>query len=118
MDLENVKSIIQSYELNKENRDREYVYKRAYVYSRLRETGMSYSAIGRLFGHNHATVMHGIRNHEFYTKMNDAFYLNCIREIRKKFETEKYRDIFRDVLNCNNSTELALIKKRIENKEY
>lgn len=118
MDLHKVKSVIQSFELNKENRDREHVYKRAYVYSRLRETGMSYSAIGRFFGHNHATVMHGIRNHEFYTKMNDAFYLNCIREIRKEFEPEKYRDIFRDVLNCNNSTELALIKKRIENKEY
>lgn len=64
-ELDKVKDYIQKNGLDKKNRKRELVDKRAYLYKYLTlNTGFSLTSIGEMFNKNHATVIHGLKNFE------------------------------------------------------
>ena len=69
--LELIKQIIEQDGLDKKNRKREIVYKRIYLFRKLREDGYSLKKIGGMFNMNHATILHGLRTYQDLTDVND-----------------------------------------------
>jgi hypothetical protein len=72
---------------------------------------------------HHATVLNGIKiNKQFQN--SDKIYDDIIAPIKdylypsdRQVELPKY-SIFEDVMKCNNTTDLKIIKMRIENDQY
>ncbi len=115
--------MIDLYNLTTSCRDRDLVYKRAYIYSELRKLGMNLSDIGRLLDKHHATIINGLKVDNQFQNC-DKLYDNAIAELKyylypseAPVELPKY-SIFEDVINCNNTTDLRIIKQRIENNQY
>jgi hypothetical protein len=121
--IEKIKYMIDLYNLTTSCRDRDLVYKRAYIYSELRKLGMNLSDIGRLLDKHHATIINGLKVDNQFQNC-DKLYDNAIAELKyylypseAPVELPKY-SIFEDVINCNNTTDLRIIKQRIENNQY
>jgi len=121
--IEKIKYMIDLYDLTTSCRDRELIYKRAYVYSELQKIGMNLSEIGRLMDKHHATVINGLKVDNQFQNC-DKIYDNIIAPIKDylypgeaPIELPKY-SIFEDVINCNNTTDLRIIKERIANDQY
>lgn len=72
-------SLIAKYDLANTRRKEEEVYKRYYIYYMLSRIGMGSSAIAREFKKDHASVIHGIKQHKKWYKLNDQRYLNAIK---------------------------------------
>jgi hypothetical protein len=69
---------------------------------------------------DHVTVMHGLKvNSQFqnYDKIYDDAIAPIKDYLYPPVELPKY-SIFEDVLKCNNTTDLRIIKERIENNQY
>ncbi len=77
-ELKFLKEQIIKYKLATNSRNRAYVYKRYYVMYRLNKCKLSLSEIGRLMNRHHATVIHGIRMHRRWSRMQDKVYLHEI----------------------------------------
>jgi len=123
MSIEKVKELIQRDNLDSKDRHRDLIYKRSYLYSILREEGWHLSKIGRLFNRNHATVINALKIHDqFFGK--DKIYDRTIREYLNHFgkvslQMEEDKDtIYQDILKCQKTTELRLIKERIQAGYY
>jgi hypothetical protein len=121
--IEKIKYMIDLYDLTTSCRDRDLIYKRAYVYSELQKIGMNLSEIGRLMDKHHATVINGLKVDNQFQNC-DKIYDNIIAPIKDylypgeaPIELPKY-SIFEDVINCNNTTDLRIIKERIANDQY
>jgi DNA-binding transcriptional MerR regulator len=121
--IEKIKYMIDLYNLTTSCRDRDLVYKRAYIYSELRKLGMNLSEIGRLMDKHHATIINGLKVDNQFQNC-DKIYDDIIAPIKHylypgeaPIELPKY-SIFEDVMNCNNTTDLRIIKMRIENDQY
>lgn len=73
------------YKIANKSRKREIVYIRYQMYYALRKhTNLSFNLIGRLTGHDHATVMHGVDISEFFIKTDEKYrkeYLNIERVV-------------------------------------
>lgn len=80
--LEAVKGIISRDGLKTKKRTRDLAYRRAYLYTRLREYRFPFEFIGSLFGKDHATVMNGIKIWES-SKMYDD-----VKEIEKEYKPQ------------------------------
>ena len=79
-----IKEYIQIEKLDTNNRKREIVYKRFYMFAYLRKTyGYSLQRIGRLFGRHHATIMHGIKEYEYFKE--DKLFQEITEEIRQDY---------------------------------
>ena len=79
-----IKEYIQIQNLDTNNRKREIVYKRFYLFAYLRQTyGYSLQRIGRLFDRDHATVIHGLRSYDYFK--DDLLFLEITEEIRRDF---------------------------------
>lgn len=118
--IEKIKYMIKLYNLTTSCRDRDLIYKRAYVYSELQKLGMNLSEIGRLLDKHHATVINGLKVHnQFYNC--DRIYDDAIAPIKDYLyppvQLPKY-SIFEDVIKCNNTTDLKIIKDRLANNQY
>jgi hypothetical protein len=121
--IDKIKYMIELYDLTTSCRDRDLIYKRAYVYSELQKIGMNLSEIGRLMDKHHATVINGLKVDNQFQNC-DKIYDNIIAPIKDylypgeaPIELPKY-SIFEDVINCNNTTDLRIIKERIANDQY
>jgi DNA-binding transcriptional MerR regulator len=121
--IEKIKYMIDLYNLTTSCRDRDLVYKRAYIYSELRKLGMNLSDIGRLLEKHHATIINGLKVDNQFQNC-DKIYDDIIAPIKDylypgdaPIELPKY-SIFEDVMNCNNTTDLKIIKERIANDQY
>jgi len=80
----NIKEYIKLNKLNTNSRERQNVYKRFYMFAYLRKTyGYSYQKIGCLFNRNHATIIHGINEYEYFKK--DKMFLDLTKETRSYF---------------------------------
>ena len=81
---------------------------------------MTLSAAGRLLNRDHSTALHGATMHLQFMKQKDPLYLLHIQQEIEMFEPVKEikRDLFEEVLNANNTTDLIIIKERIANNEY
>jgi hypothetical protein len=121
--IEKIKYMIELYDLTTSCRDRDLIYKRAFIYSELQKIGMNLSEIGRLMDKHHATVINGLKVDNQFQNC-DRIYDDIIAPIKDylypgeaPIELPKY-SIFEDVIKCNNTTDLRIIKERITNNQY
>jgi hypothetical protein len=123
MSIEKVKELIQRDNLDSKDRHRDLIYKRSYLYSILREEGWHLSKIGRLFNRNHATVINALNLHDNYFG-KDKIYDRMIKEYLTIFGKEitdidyNKPTIYQDIMDCHNTTALAIIKQRIKDGYY
>jgi hypothetical protein len=118
--IEKIKYMIELHNLISTKRSREIVYKRYYLFSELKKLGLNLSEIGRMLEKDHVTVMHGLKVDSQFQNY-DKIYDDAIAPIKDYFyppvELPKY-SIFEDVIKCNNTTDLRIIKERIANDQY
>ncbi len=83
--MERLRKYIQDENLDTKSRKRELVYQRFYIYKYLKEENShnSLSWIGKEFGRDHATVIHGLKEYEKYK--NDRLFLDYTRQVRELF---------------------------------
>ena len=123
MSIEKVKELIQRDNLDSKDRHRDLIYKRSYLYSILRDEGWHLSKIGRLFNRNHATVINALNLHDNYFG-KDKIYDRMIKEYLTIFGKEitdidyDKPTIYQDIMDCHNTTALAIIKQRIKDGYY
>ena len=121
--IEKIKELIERDSLDSKDRYRDLIYKRSYLYAILRDEGWHLAKIGRLFKRNHATVINALKIHDQFFG-NDKLYNRTIRQYVNelgKFSIQIDEDkptIFQDIINCHNTTELRLIKERIQAGYY
>jgi len=106
--------------LDTKSRAREYSYRRMFLFSLLHKQGLTLQAIADIFHRTHATIIHGIRTDAHFIKTNDEIYKLHIQKELDIFTplVEMKRNIFTEVLNARNTTDLTTIVKRIKNNEY
>lgn len=106
--------------LDTKSRAREYSYRRMFLAGLLHKQGLTLQAIADIFGRTHATIIHAIRTDAHFIKTNDEIYKMYIQKELDIFAPviEMKRDIFLEVLNARNTTDLLTIIKRIKNNEY
>ena len=117
--IELIKQIIEQDGLAEKNRKREIVYRKIYLFRKLREDGHTLKGIGKLFKMNHATILHGLKTYQNLTDVNDK----CFKQ-----DTEYYRlllslehpelDLRKEIKEAKNLTDLRLIQSRIKNNFY
>jgi IS30 family transposase len=94
-ELNFLKSQITKYQLDTNSRNRAYVYKRYYVMYRLNKCKVSLTQIGKMLNRHHATVIHGIRMHRRWTRMNDKVYLHEIEPLVQSAINNDYEDKYK-----------------------
>ena len=110
--------------LDRKTRQREIVYKRAYLmYVMRNQLLITFQEIADKFNVTHPTVLYWSNMVHFYLDQSkDQVYINQIQEYLKAFEGEKYtpeyRNLEEDILNCTSTYELKLIKERIKENKY
>jgi hypothetical protein len=85
--------IIEEFNLTSTTRERGTVYKRYYLYDVLTKrrhltTGMT----GKFFGKDHSSVIHGIKQHEFWWKVKDKGYISQVNTIHEALKNEVIHD--------------------------
>lgn len=120
MKTEKIEEYIKEIGLYNSGRQRELVYKKMYLSSLLRKNGYTLARIGKLFNKEHSTVMYWIKIHDNFIETKDKLYKDYIKAEVNLFEpsVEVKRDLVQDVLECNNTTQLSMIKNRILKGEY
>ena len=118
--IDKIKYMIELHNLCEKGRTRELVYKRNYIYSELYKLNINLTQIGRMLDKDHVTVMHGLKVDKQFQNF-DKIYNDIIAPIKEYLyppnEIHKY-SIFEDVIKCNNTTDLRIIKERITNNQY
>ena len=94
-ELNFLKSQIVKYQLDTNSRNRAYVYKRYYVMYRLNKCKVSLTQIGKMLNRHHATVIHGIRMHRRWTRMDDKVYLHEIEPLVQAAINNDYEDKYK-----------------------
>lgn len=119
--VKNATRVIEMFGLGGKSRLRTIVYRRAYIMAKLRQLGCTYGMIGELFNKDHATIIHGVKTHEYFTKVSDVPYRLAVEPVKamfKQLNQEAQLNIFDDVLSCLNYNDLLLIKEKIHNGLY
>lgn len=79
---EDVWNIIESFQLNTKSRREDVTYKRYYLYNFMYNyRHMTLSMIGKFFNRDHSTVIHGMREHEYWYNRKDERYLKYIHPL-------------------------------------
>jgi len=94
-ELNFLKLQITKYQLDTNSRNRAYVYKRYYVMYRLNKCKVSLTQIGKMLNRHHATVIHGIRMHRRWTRMQDKVYLHEIEPLVQSALNNDYEDKYK-----------------------
>jgi len=94
-ELNFLKLQITKYQLDTDSRNRAYVYKRYYVMYRLNKCKVSLTQIGKMLNRHHATVIHGIRMHRRWTRMQDKVYLHEIDPLVQSAINNDYEDKYK-----------------------
>lgn len=112
--------LIEKYDLTKEDRHRDFLYPRYYLYwVCVEKLKMTLQATGQLFGKDHSSVIHGIKTHDMFTEADDSIYEYYIRHVRSELELpEMVVNLTDDVLKCKSYHQLKLLKKRIKEGYY
>jgi hypothetical protein len=121
--IEKIKYMIELHNLTSSGRQRDLVYKRDYIFSELFKLKFNLCEIGRMLEKHHATVLNGLKVDNQFQNC-DKIYDDAIAPIKdylypsdRPIDLPKY-SIYQDVINCNNTTDLKIIKQRIENNQY
>jgi hypothetical protein len=79
---EDVWNIIESFQLNTKSRREDVAYKRYYLYNFLyNHRHMTFSMIGKFFNRDHSSVIHGMREHQYWYSKKDSRYLKYIHPL-------------------------------------
>jgi hypothetical protein len=118
--IEKIKYMIELYNLTSSCRNRDLIYKRAFIYSELRKLNYKLSDISVMLDKHHATIINGLKVDSQFQNC-DKLYDKAIAHIKEylypPIDLPKY-SIYQDVINCNNTTDLRIIKERITNNQY
>jgi hypothetical protein len=109
--------LIKRDKLRKKNRKRELINKRIFIFSMLRNEGMTFQQIADLFNLNHSTVIHGINRYKDLKSTRD-FSLNLDTQEYKCFFEDKNFSLHDDILKAKTIKHLMLIKDRIKKGLY
>ena len=109
-ELNFLKLQITKYQLDTDCRNRAYVYKRYYVMYRLNKCKVSLTQIGKMLNRHHATVIHGIRMHRRWTRMQDKVYLHEIEPLVQAAINNDYEDKYK-VKAKETRTDISLLVK-------
>lgn len=118
--IDKIKELIEKDGLLTKKRYRHLIDKRSYLYYLLREEGFTLERIGKMFDKDHATILNGIKKHEYYTAVKDYSYDKNTEEYRRELEAQviPVRSLKDDVLRCTNTTMLKIIQERIIMGKY
>ena len=117
--MSNVLEIIDKYGLKRNDRHQKIIYKRYYLYAQLHKAKLSLTHIGLLFGKDHATVINGLKKHDWFMKSKDKVYLYHIQPIVNDLtHTPEPTDLVNDVLHCCTLEQLEVIKNNINRNYY
>jgi hypothetical protein len=117
--LEEIQAIIDKYDLKQKSRYMHLTYQRYYLYALLRSQGMPLTEIGIMFNRTHATVIHGIANHDVWYKQKDELYLYYTLELRQLFASPRYyKPLKQRVLECVTIEKLEKLKEQIRCNYY
>jgi len=121
--IDKIKYMIELHNLTSSSRQRDLVYKRDYIFSELFKLNFNLCEIGRMLNKHHASVINGLKINKQFENC-DKLYDHAIAPIKEylypqyaSVDLPKY-SIYQDVINCNNTTDLKIIKQRIENNQY
>ena len=79
---EDIWNIIESFQLNTKSRREDVAYKRYYLYSFMyNHRHMTFSMIGQFFDRDHSSVIHGLRELQYWYGKKDSRYLKYIHPI-------------------------------------
>jgi hypothetical protein len=120
--LEKAYFLIEKDKLNEKNRKREIIYKKCYLQSKLRDYGMTYKAIGKMFNQNHASVIHNVKTHidldeyyrdSYHTDIHE--YICLLKDYKIK---PPKRNLLKDIQNANTLYALGNIKRWLLEDKY
>lgn len=124
MNLIKITELIERYELNTSSRKREKVYIRSVLYHFLRSNKMTLDRIGKMFGKNHATILHGLecydRNknysdfQELISLIENELEVSCI-EIEDEDKLQ-LTETELDILEANSIQEFWQVKNNLIKK--
>ena len=87
---EDVWNIIESFQLNTKSRREDVAYKRYYLYNFMYNyRHMTYSMIGKFFNRDHSTVIHGMKEHEYWYNIKDERYLKYIHPLPELIKAKR-----------------------------
>jgi hypothetical protein len=110
--IEEITAIIAAEELNLPNRQREKVYRRFYLANLLRIEGLMLKEIGALLDKNHATIIHYIESHKYWTRIKDRQYLNYTIDLMEIYPIRP--SLKKAILKVNSLRQLDNLKKKID----
>jgi len=110
--IEEITAIIAAEELNLPNRQREKVYRRFYLANLLRIEGLMLKEIGALLNKNHATIIHYIESHKYWTRIKDRQYLNYTIDLMEIYPIRP--SLKKAILKVNSLRQLDNLKKKID----
>lgn len=110
--IEEITAIIAAEELNLPNRQREKVYRRFYLANLLRIEGLMLKEIGALLDKNHATIIHYIESHKYWTRIKDRQYLNYTIDLMEVYPIRP--SLKKAILKVNSLRQLDNLKKKID----
>lgn len=117
--MEEIIQYIEENNLKRKDRYRHIVYKRYYLSHLLRNNGLTFKEIGKIFNKDHATIMYGIKLHHDFMSINDSIYIELTEQERLKFDTLNYNyNLLDDIMGCYSMPVLKKIKFRIKNNLY
>lgn len=120
--IERIKEIIENEQLKNRNQNPEKVYRRWFFYCYLRNQKFYLREIAEMFCKHHATIIHGIRQAEFFENQKDEFYLLHTKDLFQEFNDKTLffdkRNLIEDVENAKNFQDLCKIKRRINQNIY
>jgi len=85
--------LVEKYDLTSRSRKREILYKRHFIMAELYEEIPSLSQVGDIVERDHATVLHGIREHKKWMEVKDAEYLKAIDDLYREIYNVDVNDL-------------------------
>ena len=108
--------------LNEKNRKREIVYRKVYLQSKLRDYGLTYEAIGKMFNQDHSSIIHNVKTHANLDEYYRDSYHSDIHEYILLLKDYKIkppkRNLLKDIQNAKSLYALGNIKRWLLEDKY
>ena len=87
--IEKIKEIIVEYDLRNKTRIPSMVYRRQYLFYKLKQLGLRLRDIAEMFDMNHCSILYGMNRHMMWSNSKDQMYLNVIAPIMRELGDEQ-----------------------------
>ena len=114
--IEEIKEIIIQEGLDKPNRQREKVYRKFYLANLLRKENLMLKEIGDILNKNHATIIHYIKSHKYWTKIKDEQYLDYTMDLMEMPQIKN--TLKQEILKVKTLRQLNELKNKIDEFIY